>query len=291
MELPVLQLPLTANTIKVKINKHSSGTKPRYLRGFVLCILKPMITLFIFLLGLSVGSFLNVVIFRLDKKSGLLMSRSECPKCLKQLKWYDLIPVVSYLFLNGRCRNCKSKISPIYPLTELITAFCLLSFYLVYKPVFEVGDFYYLLVIVSFVALIFFDYLYFLLPDKIILPLIAITILFNYLFRRPEFVSLLLSALIMGGIFAIIHAYSKGEWVGFGDAKLLFLIGLVLGYPLGFLSVILSVWIAALIGIGLILFGKANRKTALPFGSFLAGVSILIIIFQNEIQKITNQIF
>ena len=248
------------------------------------------IALFIFLIGLSIGSFLNVVIFRLDKKGGLLTGRSECPKCLKRLMWYDLVPVLSYVFLGGRCRNCKGKISPIYPSTELIMAFCLLSFYLVYKPVFGVGDFYYLLIIVSFVALIFFDYLYFLIPDKIILPLIIIAILFNYFFRWPEFVTLLLSALTLGGIFAIIHLVSKGEWAGFGDAKLLFLIGLVLGYPLGFLSMIISVWIAALVGIGLMLSGRATRKTALPFGSFLAGVSILIIIFQHEIQKFVSDI-
>jgi len=211
------------------------------------------------------------------------MGRSECPKCLRRLKWYDLFPVLSYIFLRGRCRNCRGKISPVYPLTELITAFCLSLFYIVYRPIFEVRDFYYFLIIVSFVALIFFDYLYLLIPDKIILPLIIIAILFNYFFRWPEFMPLLLSALTLGGIFAIIHIASSGEWVGFGDAKLLFLIGLVLGYPLGFLSMILSIWIAALVGIGLMLSGKANRKTALPFGSFLAGISILIIIFQNEI--------
>lgn len=252
-------------------------------------ILKSMIILFIFLIGLSIGSFLNVVIFRLDKKGGLLMGRSECPQCLKRLKWYDLIPVLSYIVLAGKCRNCKKKISIVYPLTELLTAFSLLLFYVIYRPVFGVGDFYYSLIIVFFVALIFFDYLYFLIPDKIVLPLIVISILFNYFFRRPEFITLLLSALILGGIFAIMHLSSHGTWVGWGDAKLLFLIGLVLGYPLGFLAMILSVWVAALVGIGLIIFGRAHRKTALPFGSFLAGTSIVIIIFQNEIQKITNQ--
>ncbi len=221
------------------------------------------------------------------------MGRSECPKCLKRLKWYDLFPILSYVFLNGHCRNCKEKISSVYPLTELATAFCLSLFYVFYKPVFQAVDFYYLLVIISFVALIFFDYLYLLIPDKIILPLTILAILFNYFFRRPEFIVLLLSALVMGGIFAIIHLISHGEWMGFGDVKLLFLIGLVLGYPLGFLSMILSVWLAALVGIVLIVLGKANRKTALPFGSFLAGVSIIIIIFQkiDEIQKIVNQFF
>ncbi len=231
-----------------------------------------MIALFIFLIGLSICSFLNVVIFRLDKKGGVLMGRSECSKCLKRLKWYDLFPVLSYVVLNGKCRNCKDKISPIYPLVELITAFCLLLFYVVYKPTFEIESFYYLLIITSFIALIFFDYLYFLIPDKIILPTTILSILFNYFFRRPEFMTLLLSALILGGIFAIIHIVSSGEWVGFGDAKLMFLIGLVLGYPLGFLSMILSIWIAALVGIWLMISGKADRKTALPFGSLLDGV-------------------
>ncbi len=249
-----------------------------------------MVTLFIFLIGLSVGSFLNVVIFRLNKKGGLLTGRSECPKCLKQLRWYDLFPVVSYISLAGKCRYCKKSISLIYPFVELLTAFSFVVFYISFlnQPVSLVTALFYILTISAFILIIFFDYLYFLIPDKIILPLTILAILFNYFFRRPEFMTLLLSALTLGGIFAIIHTVSNGNWIGFGDAKLLFLIGLVLGYPLGFLSMIFSIWIAALVGIGLMLSGKATRKTALPFGSFLAGISILIIIFQNEI---TNQFF
>lgn len=237
------------------------------------------------------GSFLNVLIFRLDKKGGILTGRSECQKCLKQLAWYDLLPVLSFVLLRGKCRSCKNRISLVYPLVELISAFCFLSFYAIQKPFFEIESFYYFLIIASFIALIFFDYLYFLIPDKIVLPLIVITVLFDYFFRRPEFGSSLLSALVLGGIFAIIHIASKGKWVGLGDAKLMFLIGLALGYPLGFLSIIISVWVAALFGIGLMIAGRADRKTALPFGSFLAGISIVVIIFQNEIQKIIGQFF
>jgi|SRR3989344_973465 len=244
-----------------------------------------MVSIFIFIVGLCIGSFLNVVIFRLNRKRGIFTGRSECPRCLKKLRWYDLFPVLSFIVLKRKCRNCKNKISFVYPIIELVTAFCVILFYLVHKPTLDVVNLYYLIIIISFVALIFFDYLYLLIPDKIILPLIIISVLLGYFIRRPEFLGLLLSALIMGSIFVIMYLVSGGKWVGLGDAKLLFLIGLVLGYPLGFLSLIFSVWIAALVGIILIVLGRATRKTALPFGSFLAGISILIIIFQDEISQ------
>lgn len=237
------------------------------------------------------GSFLNVVLFRLNKKGGLITGRSECVTCLKQINWYDLFPVLSFILLRGKCRNCKSNISLIYPFVELVTGFCFLFFYIINGPLLEPVDFYFLFIIAPFVVLVLFDYLYFLIPDKIIFPLAIFTIFFNYFFRQPEFINLLLSALAMGGIFAIINLSSKGEWVGFGDAKLMFLIGLILGYPLGLVAMVLSVWTGALVGIGLMLAGKANRKTALPFGSFLSGVSILIIIFQNEIQKFSERLY
>ena len=231
------------------------------------------------------GSFLYVLIFRLDKKRGAFTGRSECPKCSKQLKWHDLFPVISYLFLKGRCRYCKEKISPVYPVVEILTAFSFLGFYLIQRPESLAFSSFYLLIIASLTSLIFFDYLYFIIPDKIIFFLIPIVVLFDFFFRQIQFNSLLLSALTLGGAFAIIHLVSRGQWIGLGDAKLMFLIGLVLGYPLGLFSMVLSVWVAALVGIGLMASGRANRKTALPFGSFLSGVSILTIIFQNEIQK------
>lgn len=219
------------------------------------------------------------------------MGRSECPKCSKRLKWHDLFPVASYLFLKSRCRYCKEMISPIYPVVEILTALSFLGFYFIQKPESLAFSLFYLLVLASLTVLIFFDYLYFLIPDKIIFPLVPIILLFDFFFRRTQFNSLLLSALTLGGAFAIIHLVSRGQWMGLGDAKLMFLIGLVLGYPLGFIAMTLSIWSAALVGMILVASGKATRKTALPFGTFLAGVAIIIIIFQNEIQKIANPFF
>jgi len=243
--------------------------------------------LIILIIGLSVGSFLNVVIFRLDKRGGILTGRSECRSCKNVLKWYDLIPIFSFLILWGRCRYCKKNISRIYPFVEIITAISFWAYF--YFRGFTAGSIYDLVLISALIVLMFFDLLYFIIPDKIIFPLIVLALVYN--FRMPDFENHLSTALILAAIFAIMHMVSRGHWMGLGDAKLVFLIGVVFGYPLGILSVLLSVWTAALIGMGLVVARKATLKTALPLGTFLASSSIIFIIFQNELQKIFRIFF
>lgn len=245
-----------------------------------------MPSVIVFIFGLCVGSFINVLVFRLGKKGGIVSGRSECRNCSKALRWYDLFPVVSFIFLKGKCRHCRNKISAIYPTVELVTAFSFLFFYLSQGQAAGFLLLYQFTVLGALVSLVFFDYLYMILPDKIIFPMIFLVLLFDILFKKPDLTNLLLSALAFGGFFGIINLVSRGRWVGLGDAKLAFLMGLILGYPLGFLSIVLSVWLAALFGMGLVVFGRAGLKTALPFGSFLAAVLIFFIIFQNELQKI-----
>lgn len=141
----------------------------------------------------------------------------------------------------------------------------------------------------AFILLAFFDLLYFLVPDKIVFPLIILALIYN--FAAPDIKSRLATALILAAIFAIMHLGSRGRWMGLGDVKLVFLVGVVFGYPLGVLSMLLSVWTAALIGIGLVAAKRATLKTALPLGTFFASSSIIFIIFQNELQKITQIYF
>ena len=246
--------------------------------------------IFVFIIGLLVGSFFNVVISRLDREGGILMGRSHCPKCKSQLAWHDLIPLLSYLLLRGRCRNCKESISPIYPVVELTTAIILVLFYLKIGLPLDIGSSYYLIILSFFILIIFFDYLYYVIPDKLVLPLIVYSLIYSYLFRRPELFNLLTSGLALGGFFAILYVVSHGKWIGLGDAKLSLLIGLVLGYPLGALAVVFSIWIAALVGMVLIIMRRASLKSELPFGSFLSIISIIFIIFQNELQ-ILNTFF
>ena len=245
----------------------------------------------VFIVGLCIGSFLNVIVFRLDRKTGILMGRSECSSCSGQLKWYDLIPLISYVYLRGNCRYCKAEISAIYPLVELTTGLAVFSYFWVNGLMFGSSDIFSLVFISLFLLLIFFDALYFILPDKIVFTAIGAALFYDVIFRRPDLYNLLLSGFLSSLAFAIIYLASRGEWMGFGDVKLVFAIGLVLGYPLGIFAMVVAVWTAALWGIILLLLKKANRKTALPFGSFLSAATIVFIIFENVIEEKINVIW
>ena len=238
----------------------------------------------IFFIGLCLGSFLNVLLVRLDKKEGIITGRSECPKCLQQLKWYDLIPLISYIILRGKCRYCRSVISPIYPITELVTALVVTLYF--WSSGFYLGpsDIFAVFVLVSMIALLFFDALYLILPDKIVFMLSGTALIYGIFFKKPELINLLVSGFLFGSFFAILYIVSRGKWMGFGDVKLAFAIGLILGYPLGFFAIILAIWTAALVGVVMIVLKKASLKTALPFGSFMAGSTIIFIIFKNVIE-------
>lgn len=244
-----------------------------------------LLPIFIFLIGLSLGSFLSVVIIRLSRhEKGIVSGRSHCPHCQHQLSWYDLIPLLSYLLVRGSCRYCHRKISIVYPIIELSTAMALVLYFYRLNYTFDFSTILQGIFIIIFISIIFSDFLYFIIPDKIIIPAIILTILYQLLFHEKEILGLLITGLVLGGIFAIIFIVSRGKWVGFGDVKLLILIGLLFGYPLGFIVVLISIWLGALWGIGLMALKRATMKTALPFGIFLSIISIIFIIFQNEIQ-------
>jgi len=226
-----------------------------------------------------------VILYRLDREKGIFLGRSKCPKCQKLLQWYDLIPLISFLFLKGKCRYCGQHISFVYPAVELFTGVIFVLFYRFAGLPLDTAAAYYFILLLFFIPLIFFDYLYFIIPDKIIIPLIGLSFAFALIFRREELISLLTLGLVLGGFFAILYLASKGRWVGLGDAKLAFLIGLAFGYPPAVLIMVFSVWIAALAGILIIIFRKGSLKSELPFGTFLSIISIIYIIFQNEIQS------
>ena len=235
-----------------------------------------MIYFLIFIFGLAIGSFLNVVIYRLKTNESILIGRSHCPKCGAILKWYDLIPVLSFLIQKGECRYCQKKISFQYPLVEIITG--LLFVLILSKFGFDLLITYYLLLITCFLIVIFvYDLRHYLILDKIVFP--AIIIVLFYQVFIGNFLNPFLSALLAGGFFLSLVIVSKGKWMGMGDVKFAILMGLILGWPNILLALFLSFFSGAIIGIILILFGKKGLKSQIPFGPFLVGSTILIMLY------------
>jgi len=248
--------------------------------------------IFIFLLGLAAGSFLNCIIYRLEKKQSFLKGRSFCPYCKHILSWQDLIPILSFLILKGKCRYCKKKISWQYPLVELITG---ILFLLIFDfqfsifnelPIFNFQNFLttlYLLPTTCFLIIIFvYDLKHYIIPDKIIYPAILVVgswqLVVRVLLNQTTNYTLqttIFSALGASAFFATIFFISKGKWLGFGDVKLSFFMGLFLGFPKILVALFFTFFIGAIIGIGLVLTGKKTLKSQVPFGPFLvAGIFI-----------------
>ena len=237
----------------------------------------------IFILGLLIGSFLNVVIFRLETKDSIISGRSHCPKCGAVLKWFDLIPVLSFLIQKGKCRYCHKRISLQYPSVEIITG---LLFLLIFN--FQTLNLFYYLVIVCLLIVIFvYDLKHYIIPDKIVFPAIIIALIFNFQFSIFNEFSIfkfsILSALGAALFFLSLVLVSKGRWLGWGDVKLAILMGLVLGWPNILAALFLSFFSGAIIGIGLIIAGKKGLKSQIPFGPFLVGATIIVMLYSQQI--------
>jgi len=263
-----------------------------------------LVYIFVFFFGLIVGSFLNSIIYRLSTgaphqllfKSGGGLSRSFCPDCRHTLSWQDLIPLLSFLILKGKCRYCHQPISSQYPLVELATGtlFALVFNYLSTLPGFV--NLILLLVITCFLIIIFvYDLKHYIIPDKIIYPAIATAFLYQ-LFRILEFgnwnlfgiwnlefgiLRPILSAVLASGFFLIIVLISQGKWMGAGDIKLAFLMGLFLSFPKILVALFLAFFIGAIIGVGLVVSRKKTLKSEVPFGPFLV-TGIFIALFWGE---------
>jgi len=233
----------------------------------------------IFIFGLIVGSFLNCVIYRLEVDESPLSGSSYCPHCRHILRWYDLIPVLSFIFLRGQCRYCSEKISWQYPLVEITTGllFILLLNYELRITNYELLNFEVILnllfsiLITCFLIIIFvYDLKHYIIPDKVIYPAIVVALSFNLL--RSDLLGrtdLLLSALGAAGFFLFIVLISQGKWMGIGDIKLAFLMGLILGFPNILIALFFAFFTGAIIGVGLILSKKKTLKSEVPFAPFL----------------------
>ncbi|KKU33451.1 MAG: Type 4 prepilin-like protein leader peptide-processing enzyme [Candidatus Uhrbacteria bacterium GW2011_GWE2_46_68] len=242
---------------------------------------------FIFFIGLCVGSFLNVIIVRTHENISIVRGRSICPFCHATLRFFDVIPVLSYLLLCGKCRFCHARIHPQYPLVELMTGVGFLLIYLRYTvgfslpetfsvsllPWFFVRDAFLLCV---FLVIAVYDLRYTYILDRFILPaLIALIPL--QLFLGMSWQSLLAGTLVLGSFFGAQYFFSHGTWVGGGDIRLGILMGVTLGLSQGLFALLLAYGTGAFVAVLLLVTKKATRKTQIPFGPFLAGATSIVL--------------
>jgi leader peptidase (prepilin peptidase)/N-methyltransferase len=230
-----------------------------------------VIVLFMLAMGLAVGSFLNVCIYRLPRRESVMFPGSHCPVCDRSLDWFENLPLASWLVLRGRCRTCRTRIPVQYPLVEAMTAAVFVSAYFIYgwTPLLAAR----LLFACAMIVLFVIDLQHRILPNVITLPGIVIGLLFSF-FLPPGWRSSLIGVLAGGGVlFAIAEAYYRlrgYEGLGMGDVKMLAMIGAFLGWPLMIVTLVLSSFSGSLVGVGLLVSRRGDMKAALPFGTFLA---------------------
>ena len=230
-----------------------------------------VVTVLVAVIGLCVGSFLNVCIYRLPRRESLSYPPSRCTSCGRRLSWFDNIPVISWMAVRGRCRTCRARVSGMYPIVEIVTALVFVAAYSLYgvTPLGIVRVAFACALIVLFVI----DLQHRILPNAITIPGIAIGFACS-LFLPPGWRDSLIGIVLGGGVlFAIAETYYRVrnvEGLGMGDVKLLGMIGAFLGWKLVLLTLVVASFAGSVVGMFLIASGRGNMKLALPFGTFLA---------------------
>ena len=240
-------------------------------------VIPPEIYIFAFVFGLCIGSFLNVCIYRLPESMSIVRPPSSCPQCKAPIRFYDNIPVISYLILRGKCRHCETSISFRYPFIELLTGLCAVS--VVFKFGVTVESLIYFVFIATLITITFIDIDHQIIPDVISLPGIVVFLLASFGVPSVTFKESVMGILIGGGVlYAVALAYvliKKREGMGGGDIKLLAMIGALLGWKGVLFTLFVSSLLGTVTGILVMVRTGENMRLAIPFGPFLSIGAVL----------------
>lgn len=254
-------------------------------------MLIPAIILFV--IGTFFGSFLSVVIYRIhEQKKGIFFGKSECPYCHERLKPRDLIPIISFFIHRGKCRVCKKNISPHYLFLEIITGLVFLIFYIEYTFI-EISQFnqiifnsniwflyvFYTIIGIFLIAIWFYDLKYLEIPQTLVIPPIIIILLVSFILPGPGIISMLIGALLAIIFFGIQVWISHESWMGMGDVYVGVLIGLLLGWKYLIICLLFSYIIGSLASMVLLIAGKVNTKSKIPFAPFLVIATFITLFF------------
>lgn len=258
-----------------------------------LTALSIFLKVYMFALGAVTGSFLNVCISRLPERKSLVLPGSRCPKCETPIRWYDNIPLLSFVVLRGKCRRCGESISWQYPAVELLTA--ILFVLLLQRFTNIVALVIYIIFTCAMVVVTFIDLEHTIIPDEISIPGIFVGLGFSLLPARltggqlipVSFLDSLIGAIVGGGLLYLAALFSvyvyKKEGMGGGDIKLLAMVGAFLGWRLALLTIMIGSVVGSIVGISLILLRRKLRTDYIPFGPYLALGAMLSLLYGERL--------
>lgn len=253
--------------------------------------------IFLVLFGLTIGSFLNVLIYRTVHDESYIEGRSKCPHCKKMIAWYDNIPVVSFIVLRRRCRHCKKPISWTYPAIELITAGLFVWWYLIGFTFFRLGaqpfallqPGFWLFVGICLIVVFFADLLYGIIPDSVVIALTGLGLLYrislyaSHIMQPGDFWLTIMGAACASLGFWLLWYLSRGRGMGFGDVKFVFPLGLILGWPNILVGLFLSFVVGAVVSVMLLLMKRKRFRQTVPFGPFLVVGTVTTLLVGDRI--------
>ncbi len=246
-----------------------------------------MIIVFVFFLGAVIGSFLNVCIYRIPAGESILYPGSRCPACRVEIRWFQNIPIISYLFLRGSCASCSAQISPRYPMVEALTGTLFILVFLRFE--FNWATPVYWLFTAALVTITFIDLDHQIIPDAISLPGIPVGFACTFLLPWISWVDSLAGILLGGGsLYLVATGYeliTKREGMGGGDIKFLAMIGAFLGWKAILPVIFLSSIIGSFVGGFLMLAKKTDSRLAIPFGPFLSLGTVIYLLFGSDLAR------
>lgn len=258
-----------------------------------------LLGIFVFFLGLSVGSFLNVVIMRSLRGEDFMWGRSHCDQCNRDLQWWEMIPVFSFVFLQGRCRTCKKEIDIMHPVVELLTGLLFLWWWVIGFAFFQLSQtpltvlqpLFWLIVGIVLLVIALVDLRSYIIPDWGTLLLFVITLLYRVVLiltnahQPQDFAWALFGSMLLLLFFLMLWLITAKKGIGFGDVKLIFPLGLLMGWPSMFVGVFLAFVIGAIVGVALLLSKKTQFGKAVPFGPFLILGTFLSLLYGDSLLR------
>ena len=235
----------------------------------------------VLIFGLIVGSFLNVLIVRFAELETIVATRSHCVRCKKQIAWYDLVPLLSFALLSGKCRNCKETISWQYPIVELITAVLAAQLFFVYGLTFySVGLF---IVFALLLVIAAIDLKHYVVPDEYMIPALLLSFVLPFFHPTSELVGSATGGIVVGGFVALLVLVSKERWMGLGDIGLALVLGVLTGLSSGIAGLIIAFVTGAIVGLLLLAKRVKSAKDVIPFGPFLVLGTYIAVIWGDMI--------